>query len=75
MIDPPKKIYYFYAMDQAIFKQIERDSPVPIEFIKNIPTEEMIEDIVNSPLQSQCIVLDDFGMILNKNIASLFSVW
>lgn len=62
MIDPPKKIFYFYAMEQPIYKQIEKDSPVPILFLKKLPTEEILDEIVNSPVTSKLIVLDDFGM-------------
>ena len=74
MINPPKKIYYFYAMEQPIFKKMKEDCKVPIEFIKNIPTDEMLEEITNSPLGSSLICLDDHGLYLNKTIANLFAV-
>lgn len=73
-MNPPEKVFYFYAMDQPIFSQIKRDSPVPVEFFKNLPSDEQLEDIITSPLSSKLIVLDDFGLFLNKSIANLASV-
>ena len=63
MEDPPLKIYYFFQMDQPIYSVMKREIPIPIEFIKNMPSDEILEDIINSPLKSKLICLDDFGML------------
>lgn len=51
------------SQDQPIYSVMKREVPIPIEFIKNMPSDEKLEDIINSPLKSKLICLDDFGML------------
>jgi hypothetical protein len=74
MTDPPKEIFYFYQMDQPMFKEMKSTLKIPIRFISGVPTAEMLEEIVQSPIKPNMCILDDFGQFLNKNIANLFQV-
>lgn len=74
LTSPPKKIYYFYQLPCPIFQQMRETLSIPIEFIKNVPTDELLDEIMSSPLSSKLVCLDDIGMFLNKSIANLFAV-
>jgi DNA replication protein DnaC len=74
MVDPPKKIFYFYQMDQVAFKTLHDSvsNLIPMEFIQGVPSDDLIQEIIETAPKPSMMIFDDFNHSLNKDISNLF---
>lgn len=73
---PFHKVYFFYQNDQPIYDQLRLILGTRIEFLEGIPNDSVMERIIREESNSEtpCLIaLDDFSMLLGKEVVNLFT--